>query len=158
MTNGSGAMKVNLESKRPEQPVPPGQDIKTGPETTAFDSAFQDIENKERQQEKKRRVGRPSKKEKFEKEQEKIQMTAVLVAPLISFLSNFLSVRLGERWKMKQDEIKEGAKVTTAVLNRYMPNFDENAELFAFAMFWSGYVLTRSVHSIPAGRDEKKNE
>ena len=107
---------------------------------------YNEIEQKAEQEKPKRKRGRPSKKDKFEQEQQKVEMTAVLVEPIISFVSVFLSSRLGEKWKMTKDETKEGAKVTTAVLNRYMPSFEDKAELVAFGMFWSGYVLTRSAN------------
>ena len=114
------------------------------PETDVFDNIYNEIDEKAEQQKPKKKRGRPSKKDKFEQEQQKVEMTAVLVQPIVSFVSTFLAARLGDKWRMSQEETKEGAKVTTALLNRYMPSFEDKAELVAFSLFWSGYVLTRT--------------
>ena len=133
------------KNKNPKADIPqPDPDQSKEQEQNVFDSMYSEIDEKAEQGKTKRKRGRPSKKEKFEQEREKVEMTAVLVEPIVSFISVFLGSRLGEKWKMTKDETKEGAKVTTAVLNKYMPSFEDKAELVAFGMFWSGYILTRS--------------
>ena len=153
-------------NKKPKAEVSGADAIKTDktaikaetPEADLFSDMYAELDEKSEQEKPKRKRGRPSKKDKFDQEQQKIEMTATLVEPIVSFVSVFLGSRLGEKWKMSKEETKEGAKVTTAVLNRYMPSFEDKAELVAFTMFWSGYVLTRSANSSTNSQQNGKSK
>ena len=86
--SGADAIKTDKTEIKAETPEP---------ESDLFSNMYAELDEKSEQKKPKRKRGRPSKKDKFEQEQQKVEMTAVLVEPIISFVSVFLGSRLGEK-------------------------------------------------------------
>ena len=77
-------------------------------------------EIKEKKEKPKRRRGRPKKQPEPKIE---IEIDPNTLKPAIFLISNFLSSRLGEKWKMDKQEIESFSVVYSQLANKYMPSF-----------------------------------
>ena len=116
--------KENPESEK-QSDAGTGGEVLQEPEKTNNipDSAVeksQEILNeiKEKKEKPKRRRGRYKKQPK-----PKIEIDPNTLKPAIFLISNFLSSRLGEKWKMDKQEIESFSVVYSQLANKYMPSF-----------------------------------
>lgn len=71
---------------------------------------------------------------------------------------NLLANRLGEKWKLKDEEVDALDKATVALANKYMVNWLKHFEIAYFIAVLSNVIMTRITLKKPEQKENKESE